>query len=275
MRPGFAYENRANSTPRNAKLPSNFCWYLALTVTPSNFSDGIRVELGRALTLAIRMALLLVHIFHVVYLRTFEQVLWIVAASTVALVKHTHTFGNRAFVKFVRSPMREALLSIMTKVSIALRSERSLPIPTFIWRTRRAVSPKVFSKGFVFGLTLKMTTDKAHWLPFYAPSFRRRSLSYWRRLTTAAHAKSARVWAFKVTVLLRMMALEIASWLALNTTVFFVGMSSNGRKFSATTLTVAIRDFVRGIIGVHGKLPFLCQAGELQLARHFALVLHE
>lgn len=272
MRPGLAIENRSNRCARHIVLVCQVNDVYTNGAKLPNFSYLLWCKFSVSILCAVRMTFLLAHVCQIIYLCAKKQVRGIVAASAVAFVEYAQPLWDRPKVEFPRRSVCNILFAAMTEMTVSHWGERCLPVPAFIGIATDTVSPEMSSERFVSIFALEMPMNKAHWLPFYAPSFWRRSLGYGGRLTTAAHAQTAWIWAVKVAVFLRMMTLEIASWLALNTTVLLVGLGSNGRKLTTTALTVTIRDFVRGIIGVHGKLPFLCQAQDAaNVAGHFLL----
>jgi hypothetical protein len=83
-------------------------------------------------------------------------------------------------------------------------------------------------------------------------------LRYGSRKTTPAHAKAAWVWRFKRVTAAMLMACHIANRLSFDISFLGVTLFRNLSLLPTAAMTVAVRDFVRGMIGVHQNLPFWC-----------------
>lgn len=158
---------------------------------------------------------LICHIFHVLFVSIYKDMVGIAARWIVAFVTRLLTVWDWAMFQLVseavskNSALAAIFFAAYYEYTIPISEFSGIPQPTLIGAANINFFPESFSDGAARSEIVMVALDEAEGLPF---------------------------------------------------DISFLGIAlpRDRRKPSATTFAITIRDFLRGIIGVHGNSPFLC-----------------
>lgn len=178
------------------------------------------------------------------------------------------TIWNWAVMQLPASAMRWHLGSIVifSDCSIII-SLATVPQPTFV----RAAFVYLLPKAIFEWTTPTVSLDKPSRLPLDIPH---RGIAFGGDsscLSTPTHAQARWVWRLRRGELLTQVILNVLNGLTFNPSLSRIVSLRNRSLVSTSAFAITVGNILRGMIGVHGKLPFLCLIRErfVVAARYF------
>lgn len=209
------------------------------------------------------------HVVHIIGICTRKQVIWVHAWWIIALVAHKQIIGYWAIVQLVRNTVGAHALASAGDHAIACSVCLALPQPAIIRIARDYVFPK-FHMDHIISLSVALT--KGLWFTFERAAFYVCGSSKGCLFSASALTQAIRMLEPALLdprsdtkfMLPGIVTVDKAKRFAFGLSVFVASLDGNLGFPAASTLAVAVRDFVRGIIGVHENLHFSCRARTLQ-----------
>lgn len=172
--------------------------------------------------------------------------------SARAIVANAHVLRYGAKVEFVRNPMSDIRSTLVIQMTISSGAFGSSPKPALAWAALVNFCPESFRQRGEDSQLLMVTRYESYRLALHSAVRNARLRRDWRRLTTAAHAKAARVWARWKLLLSRCVTVNVAVGLAGHCAVSGVAVTGNGRGLAATAHAQTARVWARSF-SVFGK----------------------
>ena len=243
----------------NTKLPRDFSMGESSNKQLANFAHLLLPELGRSTIFAKRLiaSAFAIAILHIVELVTKKQMVRRYTDGTVTLMADKHTIWYWPTMEFVTKAVRLCPFAVYLNLPIAFAISGTLPVPALIECATFHIGPKLLIDGSIAPF-ICMSPDKQFRLSGHITVFWIGHFGNFGTLSTAAHAKSSRIWTLKDKTLLCRVMGKIAAWLTLDGSVSLACRLCGLRALTTTTLTISMRDFLRGMIGVHQNLQFWC-----------------
>jgi hypothetical protein len=204
----------------------------------------------------------LVSICVVLSLRAKKQMRRIYARRVVASMAHASVVrfvacGYRAIVQFIGDTMGKVFLAMPLELTVAI-VPGSLPKPALVWFARGAIQPK----RFFYGVSIRrdiVTSNKLHRLTRYPSLSELSMLCNLGFLAATAHAKAAWIWARFADEFAAAMPAHVKLRMPFDMAVSFVVVMRWVGFLSTTTMAIAVRDFVGGVVRgmiIHVNSPF-------------------
>lgn len=195
------------------------------------------------------------HVGSIVCWSSEEQMRRIDTIPDIAAMQNPETIRNRTIVDFIGNAVRSKRFSAMHDLSIAKWVGAGRPKPALVFVAFVYAFPELL--GNFHALT--MSTKIALWLSLHMTSLMIRFGGNAGLLAATAHAKTRWIWIWIWHGVMASigMAYDIARGLSFDVSFFRSVCPGNWGKLTTTTMTVAVRNLVRGIIGEHQKFTFL------------------
>lgn len=273
MRPTFAPNNTPSLTLGYTESSPYFRLGDALRPKGANLYDlrfcHFCSWVGFARTATVRVPSFVKHVTRIIGTRTQEKMIWIATWRIVTFMANEQAVRDRPSMNFIRDAMCSVGATIYAQLSVALRVECTVPLPTFIRLAWGAIHPKAFVDRCLFRRSV-VSRDVA---PGFALDISYRkvgAICELGRLTAAAHTQAARIRPLQMLILAILMTANVFGWFSAYAASLRVVHGDWLGLLPTTALAVTVRNFVRGIMGLHKNLQFLCQA-----AGHFAMSLRQ
>lgn len=282
MLPQLAVNNRIGS---GLVYAHPFCdlgrWYTRIG-KPTDFLDFLGSHFCRWMVLSSRASTVIVSAFlgfveHVLMICAQPKVIGIHAWRVIAFVANQNFVRNGAIVQFVRNPVRTQATLASADDTVPCIICWPLPFPALIWLTWCYMFPKFLPWRAV---SFAMTWAKGLRLPFQRAGLEVGFGCNGRIFSAPALTHAVGVFktsgfnpgSYAILIFARIMPIDVAEWLAFNPAVFVLCLDCYLGFLPTTAVAIAVRDFVRDILGLHKNLQFLCQAWDVSsVARHFVL----
>lgn len=215
-----------------------------------------RLEFGHAMRLAIVgdvfVSSLLHHILDVIGICSLEQMVGVATRATITSMERVHPVTQRAKMKFIGDAVgAKQWARAAAKFSIARIVDVSLPFPALVEWARSYMLPK----HFFLRAGWAMPFAEAHVLPLDQSPIAIVSFGNRRNLAAAAFT----VLGFSdYGIAQPVMSATKTNWFANGPSAVFSGIGCNLGLLPTAAMAVAVRNFIRGIIEGHQKLPFWC-----------------
>lgn len=278
MLPSYATNNARHAGSAYSIFTAEAGLCRAIGMAAANLAHLIIRQLGRWSVIPFGLSTFGNLIGGVVSLRTQEGVMWVATPPIryvswrvihVALVEVMKPIGNWAVVQFPTKTMRANYFAIHRHHPIAGDARGSLPQPAFVNFAGCEVLPKALNKrcfGYVMSRAALIMSVNKSCLMAWKPCTRK-----WRSAVTCTQSTWVR--RHNGVILSPTMSENKSERLPLDQAIAFTRPGSHIRFAAATTMAIAIWDFVRvwGMLGVHENLHFSCRAGAPQRRRLFLL----
>lgn len=196
------------------------------------------------------------HILHVVLMCAQEEMVWIHAQGVIASMKNPKIIRDFPKVEFIREAMGHNHACPILELPVSMRGA-CLPFPTLIWAALVHFLPKALFRRWVDTQPVLVADDKAHGLAANIAPFGISVLADGGRFATTTFTQ---LFNWRRKVLATIMAVDKAQGFSLDPSFFATCLFNNLGSLSATTVAIAVWDFLRGILrGMiwHVNSPFV------------------
>lgn len=200
------------------------------------------------------------HVCRIIFSSTGEKMIRVDANWIVAFMANKHAFRDWAIMNFIAESMSISFPAVFTEGAISTARTSAEPLPALVRIALIHFLPETFSRrahflaARVVSKQVKVMTSLCH--AACSVIF----FSYADRLAATTHAHAARIGIVARRGFSFLMIPEIANWFSLDLTAPLFGLGGDTRSSSTATVTIAIRDFVRGLgrgMIVHSNVSLL------------------
>lgn len=158
----------------------------------------------------------------------------------VALMAHSHTFDKWPVVDFVAEPVGADVLPVLGEDTVTLTVLSASPQPAFIVAALVYVAPKLVNQGALASIESTVTIDVLQWLTLHPSQGFAVTVCDRRLLSTATHAKAARVRNLNLQVLGFVVAWEEPGGVSFAVSLGEIGAILDRRSLTTAALALPV-----------------------------------